>query len=78
MEERIVLKQQSLLIQYEWARALLLNDPDSNRTEAVQLLNSALEAKPADYLDKLIAIRARTVLDAITSGSALDLSHTLH
>lgn len=74
----ITLKPQSLLIQYEWARALLLNDPDSNRTEAVQLLNSALEATPADYLDKLIAIRARTVLDAMTSGSALDLSRALH
>lgn len=65
----IVLMPGSIVLQYILARALLLSDPDSNRTEAVHALEAALAAPPMNHLDHILAARARAVLDAVNSGS---------
>jgi len=48
---------------------MLLNNPTTNRTEAVQALKVALAAAPMNHLAKIIAARARTVLDAVNTRS---------
>ena len=68
----------SIILQYEFARALLLSNADKNRTEAMLLLTAALTETPTNYLDKIIAARARSVLDTIKSGSSLDTSRILY
>ena len=65
----IALLSHSVVLHYSFARALLTDDPDLNRTEAVQELERALAVKQLNHLDKIIASRARTVLDAVRSGS---------
>ncbi|HIJ43960.1 MAG: hypothetical protein QF511_12655 [Rhodospirillales bacterium] len=74
----IALMPGSIVPRYEFARALLLNDADTNRTEAAHLLRAALQATPTDYLDKMIATRAGALLDAMKSGSSVTLSRALH
>lgn len=66
-----------IALQYTFARALLLNDPEANRTKAVHALEAALAAKPMDHLDGMVAARARAVLDAVESGSLANLRRTL-
>ncbi|MEE9544082.1 MAG: hypothetical protein V3V55_00610 [Rhodospirillales bacterium] len=74
----IALMPGSIVPRYEFARVLLLNDTDTNRTEAAHLLRAALQATPTDYLDKMIATRAGALLDAMKSGSSVALSRALH
>ncbi len=74
----IALMPGSIVLRYEFARALLLNDADTNRTEAVRLLRAALQATPTNDLDKMIAARAGALLDAMKSGSSVTLSRALH
>jgi tetratricopeptide (TPR) repeat protein len=71
------LKSRSIVMQYNFARALLLTDPDTNPEEAVRALEAALAATPTDHLDKIIAGRARAALDAVKSGSSEDLLQAL-
>jgi predicted Zn-dependent protease len=74
----ITLKPRSVVLQFNFARALLLNDPTTNRTEAVQALEVALAAAPMNHLEKIIAARARTVLDAANTGSPEALRQALN
>ena len=74
----ITLKPRSVVLQYNFARALLLNDPTTNRTEAVQALEVALAAAPMNHLEKIIKARARTVLDAANTGSPKALRQALN
>ncbi len=67
----------SVVLQYSFARALLVDDPDTNRTEAIQLLKNALAAKRKDHLDGIIASRARAVMDAVQANSPDDLRHAM-
>ena len=73
----ITLNPGSIVMQYNFARALLLNDPDTNRTEAVYALETALAATPMNHLDKIMAARARAVLDAANAGSSEALHQVL-
>ncbi len=65
----ISLMPDSVVLQYSFARALLMDDPAENREEAVQALDKALAAKRRNHLDNIIAGRARSVMDAVKSGS---------
>jgi uncharacterized tellurite resistance protein B-like protein len=65
----IALQPGNIVMQFNFARALLLSDPDTNRTEAVRALETALAATPANHLDTIMAARARTVLNAANSAS---------
>jgi tetratricopeptide (TPR) repeat protein len=67
----------SVVLQYSFARALLMDDPDTNRKEAIQLLKKALVAKRNDFLDGIIASRARAVMDAVKVNSPDALRHAL-
>ena len=73
----IALMPRNIVLRYAFARALLLSDADTNRTEAVHALEAALAATPMNHLDKIIAARARTVLDAVNSGSPEALRQAL-
>ncbi len=73
----IALMPRSIVVQYEFARALLLSDPDTNRARAVQALEAALAETPISHLEKLMAARARATLDAVKSGSPEFLQRTL-
>ena len=61
----ITLKPGSAVLQYNFARALLLNDATTNRTKAAQALEVALATAPMNHLENIIAARACTVLDAV-------------
>lgn len=73
----IALMPGSIVLQYEFARALLLSDSVTNRTKAVHALEAALAETPISHLDKLMAVRARATLDAVKSGSSELLRRTL-
>ena len=57
---------------------MLLNYSTTNRTEAVQVLEVALATAPMNHLENIIAARARTVLDAVYSGSPKALRQALN
>ncbi len=73
----IALMPESILLQYEFARALLLSYPDTKRAKAVHALEAAVAETPISHLDKLMATRARAALDAMKSGSSEKLQRTL-
>lgn len=67
----------TVVLHYSFARALLMDDADANRTEAVRELEKALAAKRKNHLDGIIADRARIVMDAVRSGSSDALRRAL-
>ena len=71
------LMPRNIVMQYYFARALLQTDPDTYRKEAVRELETTLAIQPANHLDKVIAIRARTILDAVKTGSSEELLRVL-
>ncbi len=73
----IALMPGSIVLQYEFARALLLNDPETNRKRAIHALEAALAETPNSHLENLVAVRARATLDAVKSGSSEILQRTL-
>jgi tetratricopeptide (TPR) repeat protein len=73
----ISLMPECVVLQYSFARALLMDDPKANREEAIRVLDKALEATPKNHLDNIIAGRARTVMDAVKSGSSDALRRAL-
>ena len=73
----INLSPENVVLQYNFARALLLNDPDTNRTAAIHALEAALAATPTNHLDKMMSTRARAILDAMNSASSKALQQAL-
>lgn len=71
------LQPKSIMLQYYFARSLLLNDPDANQAQALKALRAALEIAPTNSLERLLAARARTVLNAAKSGSSEELVQAL-
>ena len=67
----------NIVLQYEFARAILLSDPETNRARAIDALEAALAETPNSHLEKLMAARARATLDAVKSGSSEQLQRTL-
>lgn len=60
----------SIVIRYEFARSLLLNDASENRTEALSLLRSALAVEPQTHIQRLIKNRAGELLRATASPAS--------
>ena len=73
----IALMPETVVLHYSFARALLMDDPDANRKEAIEELGKALAAKRKNHLDGIIAARARAVMDAVKSGSPDSLRRAL-
>ena len=67
----------SIVLQYGFARAILLSDLETNRARAIDALEAALAEMPKSHLEKLMAARARATLDAVKSGSSELLQRTL-
>ena len=68
-DRAVALMPDSLVLQFEFARTLLVSDPDSNRAVAIEALEAAVANTPVSHLEKLMAGRARVTLDAVKSGS---------
>lgn len=73
----ISLRPETVILHYSFARALLMDDADANRTQALQELRLALAVNPKNHLDKIIAARARIVMKAVMSGSSDALRRAL-
>jgi tetratricopeptide (TPR) repeat protein len=73
----LALRPRNIVMQYNFARALLLSDSDTYWTEAVGALEAALSATPTSHLDRILAARARAILDAVNSGSSEVLRRAL-
>lgn len=67
----------NIVLQYTFARALLLSDPEANRTKAIHVLNAVLAIKPMNHLNKLVTARARVMLAAVESKSLMTLQRIL-
>ena len=73
----ISLRPKTVVLHYSFARALLMDDPEANRTEALMELKKSLAVIPQNHLDKIIAARARRVMAAVISRSPDDLRRAL-
>ena len=73
----LALMPRSIVLQYEFARALLMSDPETNRATAIDALNAALAEPPITHLDKMMTARAEATMDAVKSGSLELLQRTL-
>jgi len=76
-DRSLQLQPRSIMLQYYFARSLLLSDPDANRAQAVAALHAALDITPTNHLEKLLAARVRTVLNATKSDSSKELVQAL-
>ena len=77
-DKAMALMPNNIVLQYEFARTLLLSDPESNRAMAIAALEAVLAETPAGHLESLMAGRAQTTLDAVRSGSEERLQRILN
>jgi tetratricopeptide (TPR) repeat protein len=76
-DRALYLMPNSIVMQYEYARTLLLAGPSANRNKAVGALIAALSQTPASHLEKLMSDRAKATLEAVKTGDTHRLKDIL-